>query len=772
MDIMSLPSSESQSEATRPVSDRDLKTWSCVTCRRRKVKCDRRDPCANCVKNNIECHFPVTGRLPRRSRDPASWKPPSQRQSELLGRLRRLEDLVTELTGQVELTSVHGPGSATDMLEPPNTRNPGPPASSASSAGGVSTKATQSTSEVYEDFGRLVVNQGWGMRVDKGFWSIFCDEVEHIFQAIEDVSDGPEGHEGLSRTTESQNTGESSANGHCHGYVFGTPCAFDADAAGDLYPLPSQVPFIWKTYVESVDPFIKAVHTPSVDDILTQARGKFGTLGPGIEALLFAIGLAAIASLDEEEASESFRVSKSELISRFRLGTERALGHSRFLTTKDTTVVQALVIYLSVLPHIGAQQEASALAGVLLRIATRLGLHKELSTSTYASLEVETRRRLWWQICFIESRSRDSRVPGLSFSEYAFDTKPPTNVNDEDIRAGSIALEPPEPRPTQMTLTLIRCEIWRLHQTLRHNPDKTLRANMEAFHEIRSTVESDHLQYLDVEDAFESFIKTITSLFFAKVEQAIYTEHLRRSHAHNPHVRGLFFAASVAVIEAMRDLKTNPAWKRWRWQLQGHFPWHAVGAVFIQLCHLPWTPVSERAWNIARGLFDELPRDPRKYELWQRLSDLATRAGICRDGHMARATEQASNVGWQWNHPGETTTQGLHGGYPAGGIGDASLQPSTLLLQGLSISGDVSVAIRASVTASDVGNFGSTLGGSWEKLSDHMVSDLGGEAALSSIIKDVLDENGGTSEHELYAVGEGPGGWWQDWDDVADINMF
>ncbi|KND94554.1 putative transcriptional regulatory protein [Tolypocladium ophioglossoides CBS 100239] len=768
MDSKSLPFSQSRPETTLTVSDQDLRIWSCVTCRRRKVKCDRRDPCANCLKSNIECHFPVTGRLPRRSQDPAALKSPSQRQSELLGRLRRLESLVTELTGQVEdgplaqsqlsqAASARSSGLATDMLQPLNAWRPAAPASSDSSAGDVSTRATQSTGEVYEDFGRLAIDQGRGMRVNNGFWSIFCGEVEHIFQAIEDVSDGPEGHEGLSGTTESQNTRESSANSRCHGYVFGTPCAFDADSAGDLYPLPSQVPFIWKTYVENVDPLIKVLHTPSVDHIISQARGKFGTLGLGTEALLFAIGLAAITSLDEEDVSESFRVSKSELISRYRTGTERALGRSQFLTTRDITVVQALAIYVSILPHIGAQQEAASLAAVLLRIATRLGLHRDISTCTPTSLEVETRRRLWWQICFIESRSRDSNLPGLSVSEDSFDTKPPANANDKDIRAGSIILESHESRHTQMMLTLIRCEIWRLHRTLRRNQDKTLHANMKILHEIRSKVEGSYLQHLDVEDAFQSFTETMTSLFFAKVEQAIYRQHLRRSDAQDPHVRGLYFASSIATIEAMRDLKTDPAWNKWRWQLQGHFPWHAVGAVFIQLCQLSWTPVSERAWNMARGLFDELPHGSRKDDLWQRLSELATRASIYRDGHMAR--------------PGETTSQGLRGRYSAGGIGQVSLQPSPLPLQGLSTSGDTSVATGASVAASDVGDTGSALGGSWEKMSAHVMSDLGGDVTLSSIIKDVLEENGGAAEHELYAVGEVPGGW-QDWDDLAGIDMY
>jgi hypothetical protein len=41
---------------------------SCVTCKRRKVKCDRKSPCANCVKAQIQCKYPPPGRAPRQPR--------------------------------------------------------------------------------------------------------------------------------------------------------------------------------------------------------------------------------------------------------------------------------------------------------------------------------------------------------------------------------------------------------------------------------------------------------------------------------------------------------------------------------------------------------------------------------------------------------------------------------------------------------------------------------------------------------------------------------
>lgn len=44
-----------------------LKSYSCLTCRQRKVRCDRRTPCSNCVKAEKQCSFipPVRGKRKR-----------------------------------------------------------------------------------------------------------------------------------------------------------------------------------------------------------------------------------------------------------------------------------------------------------------------------------------------------------------------------------------------------------------------------------------------------------------------------------------------------------------------------------------------------------------------------------------------------------------------------------------------------------------------------------------------------------------------------------
>lgn len=179
----------SSSDKQPSASDAGLKIWSCVICRRRKVRCDRRDPCSNCVKNNIECHFPVTGRIPRRNQNPGAYKSPAQKQSELLSRLRRLESVVTELAAQVEDGSqdpsaaiAPGPSGAASISSsetgptPAGSEDPSVTESSLTA----SSTGQQAGSEYDEEFGRLVVDKDGGLHVGNRFWSVFCGEVNQL----------------------------------------------------------------------------------------------------------------------------------------------------------------------------------------------------------------------------------------------------------------------------------------------------------------------------------------------------------------------------------------------------------------------------------------------------------------------------------------------------------------------------------------------------------------------------------------------------------------
>lgn len=88
-----IPPSAPPSTSSR--SSRSQRVLACVLCQQRKVKCDRKLPCANCVRFKAEC-VPAALHPRRRRRFP---------ERELLDRVRKYESLLRQ--NKIEFDPLH-----------------------------------------------------------------------------------------------------------------------------------------------------------------------------------------------------------------------------------------------------------------------------------------------------------------------------------------------------------------------------------------------------------------------------------------------------------------------------------------------------------------------------------------------------------------------------------------------------------------------------------------------------------------------------------------
>lgn len=86
------PSSSVSDEQNRAPAPAPRIVASCDLCRRRKVKCDRGNPCSNCLRSGATCVSSTPPRVPR-GRKGGRRKP----DAELLKRIAKLENLVKHL---------------------------------------------------------------------------------------------------------------------------------------------------------------------------------------------------------------------------------------------------------------------------------------------------------------------------------------------------------------------------------------------------------------------------------------------------------------------------------------------------------------------------------------------------------------------------------------------------------------------------------------------------------------------------------------------------
>jgi len=353
----------------------------------------------------------------------------------------------------------------------------------------------------------------------------------------------------------------------------------------------------------------------------------------------------------------NFNTDKDQLVARYRLGTEQALEQADFLNNPDMIVLQALIIYLGVLQHTGETRSAGLLAVVLIRLTVSMKLHRDGSHFANITLfQREMRRRLWWQICFIDSRSEDVQVSEYKLSEGMFDTEIPANADDAHLDPGMSKPPVIAERWTDMTVFLIRCEVWKLSRRLQSvtaasyalPPD--IDERLELFQQSQARIEDTYLKYLNPNQPPHSFVATSTRLFLIKVDLILYTKQ-QSARATEPEPADTLqsdkvFMSTLSIIEYTYALQSEPAWSGWSWQIQGRQPpWHALRVVLDQLCTCRWGPICERAWSSAKISVDSLPEAAQKDPRYQQLLMLASAVQRNRvDEHHHQTSGASSNA--------------------------------------------------------------------------------------------------------------------------------
>jgi hypothetical protein len=127
--------------------------------------------------------------------------------------------------------------------------------------------------------------------------------------------------------------------------VFGSPDTnLDLSA---LHPESAHIFKLWQIYLDNVDPLLKVTHASSLQRQVIDAASNIRKVKPAFEALLFSIYCVALKSIAIEDDIETiFGFSKSDLLTRFHFGCQKALIRCGFLQSRDRDCLTALFLYL------------------------------------------------------------------------------------------------------------------------------------------------------------------------------------------------------------------------------------------------------------------------------------------------------------------------------------------------------------------------------------------------------------------------------------------
>ncbi|KAF6230807.1 hypothetical protein HO173_010923 [Letharia columbiana] len=665
----------SEKNATSPASARipssapalAPKLRSCLLCRTRKVRCDRQSPCSKCRRANIACVFPSTDRPPRWARrlerltnNAVASNAPAPQDADpgvarVMDRLRNLEYLVKELSGQLEQAhaAASSGGGGSSGANSPRSSTQDRDAEHQRDA-----PSATNTSSVQKQFGRLVHQDASRSRyVSSGFWSRVNDELDGLKMDTRglagDESDSSEDDASPGKTPSAQELERTPSERHA--FLFRHNLSPPAPDLREFHPLPSQIPFLLDMFSENVNFFIQIVHIPTVTKMVRDLRGSGMTrCTPANEALMFSIYYAAVTSMEEDDIVTNFGSTKTDLTLKYRLGLEHALAKADFLNVPDIVLVQAFALFLSLVRRHDSPRFVWMMTGLVIRMAQYLGLQRDGTHFEHLTpFEIEMRRKVWWAVCMLDVRASEDQGTDLTIASGSFDTRIPLNINDVDIDPEIKQMPTERAGVTDMSFARIFFGIGDIMRQMMAPSVRDGVAGLEdqsrLLNEIYQKFEQGYCQYTTESGNIAYWVGvTIARLVMAKMTLIIFLPVLFSSPSEHisDEVRTKLLVSAIEVAEYNHALNAEQACRQWRWVYQTYTHWHAIVYLMIEISRRPWSPTVERAWVALHSSWlipAQAPMD-KKPRIWVPLRKLMEKASKHRDAELnrLRADQQAA----------------------------------------------------------------------------------------------------------------------------------
>lgn len=262
------------------------------------------------------------------------------------------------------------------------------------------------------------------------------------------------------------------------------------------------------------------------------------------------------------------------------------------------------------------------LCGVALRLAQKMGLHRDGTSLGLSLFETEMRRRLWWYIAHLDFRTSDLLGAKPSLDIHIGDVHVPWNVEDEDLHPSMTEVPKDRKAITSITMCLVRCDLAKSLQRLSgssttvaswgdigSNSNVTLDDKDALINEIEDKFETKYLRYCDPS-------RPLDILVTCMIRAAICNTRL---FAHNPR---RFADSGGQVTEAERDtafhnasklleyasmVGENQALRKYEWRMNSTYLWDKILYVLIEARRRTLSPELDRVWELIGRVFSQYP---------------------------------------------------------------------------------------------------------------------------------------------------------------------
>ncbi|KAI4697751.1 uncharacterized protein J4E84_000884 [Alternaria hordeiaustralica] len=372
-------------------------------------------------------------------------------------------------------------------------------------------------------------------------------------------------------------------------------------------------------YWVAVHTIARTVHRPSFE---RQYQNFWIRVNMGMEprasfqAVLFAALLNSVVSMTDDMVQVEFGVEKQNMIDSFREGTEAALARANFLRTTKLETIQAFVMYLIPLCRNEVSRAHSALTGSLIRLAECMGLHRDPTTYSSSPVEIQVRRLIWYQICFLDLRTCEAVGPRPQIRLDDYDTRFPLNIDDVDLdRAergeGGIDVSKDRNHFTDMTISLMRFEGYEMHRFLWTERPKLDRKRADGKSEVTITsllsrvqsfqaaMEKKYLPMLSKTELLHVLASELYGIVSNRLYISILQKYITSARSRMPErLRQLTLSAATMILEHGMAIEQHPVLSSWAW-IVGALHQHHCALLLVSEIYVanPEPAMEQRIWK-------------------------------------------------------------------------------------------------------------------------------------------------------------------------------
>lgn len=269
------------------------------------------------------------------------------------------------------------------------------------------------------------------------------------------------------------------------------------------------------------------------------------------------------------------------------------------------------------------------LSGVAMRIAQRIGIHRDGSGYGLSPFDTEIRRRVWFQLRILDATSAQSCGVAVNPMLPTSDSRPPANVNDSDL--DPLMQDPPHEKngATEMMFCLARSELgkwlrrWNASDgsVPSSSPWASLAASSmsfrekeDAINELENSLEDKYLKYCD--PSIPLHTATIMMARSAVLHTRLMAHHPRQYQGTNTRIpqmeRDLIFQNCLKMADYANYVQTYGPVQRFSWHTANHMPWDAMIFMLTELRNRSDPTEKEKVWEVITNIYSHHLRQRHK----------------------------------------------------------------------------------------------------------------------------------------------------------------